>query len=74
MRRLGNRQQNGQRLKAWRLSRGLSQRRLGELAGIRQQTIAEYEAGACEPTPGTRRALAAALRVYQDVLFGGGGE
>lgn len=50
-------------LRDWRLANGYSQTRLGELAGVRQATIADLERGLYMPRPSTVRKLAQALGI-----------
>jgi transcriptional regulator with XRE-family HTH domain len=53
----------GERLRALRQRRVLSQRELAKLAGVAYRTVQQVEAGEVTPHPSTIRKLAAALGV-----------
>lgn len=59
----------GEQLKQWRKKAGLTQKQLGELAGVGQVVIANYERGARFPGEETLRHLAEALNVSLDILL-----
>jgi putative molybdopterin biosynthesis protein len=58
------------RIKATRLTRGLSQSTLAERAGISRQALGAIEAGLYQPGVGVALALAAALGESVEALFG----
>lgn len=60
----------GDRLRELRLSRGLSQDQLAELASLNRVTVAKYEAGRVEPGAHALGRLADALDVSVDDLLG----
>jgi transcriptional regulator with XRE-family HTH domain len=60
----------GERLRAIRTRRLLTQKELADLAGLRWQTISEIESGRQQPRFRTIKALAAALEVDASVLAG----
>ena len=53
----------GEKIKALRKEKGLSQRQLGEKMGVKQQTIAQYEKATDQPKLSTVRKIAEALDV-----------
>jgi DNA-binding XRE family transcriptional regulator len=53
----------GERLRAYRLAAGLSQRALGREAGVSGGAVSEWERGAKRPRPACLRRLAGALGV-----------
>ena len=57
-------------LKELRRSRGLSQKELGEVAGVSSGTVYRLENGLRGAYPGTVRKLASALRVTPEDLVG----
>ena len=61
---------NGDRIRDLRLSRGLSQDQLAELASLNRVTVAKYEAGRVEPGAQALGRLADALDVSVDELLG----
>ncbi len=58
-------------LRQLRQGRGLSQKDLGQLAGVSPGTVYRLEAGLRGAYPGTVRKLATALRVAPEVLLYG---
>ena len=56
-------------LKAWRLSKGLSQTKLAEMAGLKQSAIARLESEAHTPTSATLDKLAQALGIKPQQLI-----
>ena len=60
----------GERLKAIREQKGLSQRELGERLGVRQQTIAQYEKAVDLPKMKTIEKIAKALNISTKELLG----
>lgn len=62
----------GERVKAVRTARALSQADLAQLAGVRTATVSEIESGRRTPRPSTIRALARALGVPPERLTTGG--
>ncbi len=58
-------------LRQLRRSRGLSQKDLGQLAGVSPGTVYRLEAGLRGAYPGTVRKLATALEVVPEVLLHG---
>ena len=61
----------GDRIKLFRLEMGLTQVRLGELSGVRGQTIWRYEAGEATPDLACLARVARALDVSVDRLIEG---
>lgn len=61
---------NGDRIRDLRVSRGLSQDQLAELATLNRVTVAKYEAGRIEPGAQALARLADALDVSVDELLG----
>lgn len=61
---------NGDRIRDVRMSRGLSQDQLAELASLNRVTVAKYEAGRVEPGAQALGRLADALDVSVDELLG----
>ena len=61
---------NGDRIRELRMSRGLSQDQLAELASLNRVTVAKYEAGRVEPGAQALGRLADALDVSVDELLG----
>ena len=61
----------GQKIKALRLDRGLSQEQLGFAAGLTQHYVSQVEQGDRNVSILTLRALAVALEVGIEVLFEG---
>jgi transcriptional regulator with XRE-family HTH domain len=57
-------------VRVWREERGLSQRALAERAGVSPSMLNEIEHGRRTPSLTAARALAAALQVTLDDLFG----
>jgi transcriptional regulator with XRE-family HTH domain len=53
----------GDRLRAYRLAAGLSQRGLGHKAGVSGCSVSDWERGAARPRPRSLRRLARALGV-----------
>lgn len=62
----------GERIRSLRKSRNLTQKQLGELAGIAEPTIRRYELGKLNPKYETLEKIAAALRTSTGALLGGG--
>ena len=60
----------GQRLKAIRTSKSLTQQELGELVGVSQRVVAYYEADDAQPPGALLVELATALDVSADELLG----
>ena len=58
---MGNKETIGERIRIYRKSRGLSQEKLGEMIGAKQNTISSYENGTREPNRDTIEALADAF-------------
>lgn len=56
-----NKETIGNRIRIYRKSRGLSQEKLGEMIGVGQNTISNYENGAREPDRDTIEAIADAF-------------
>ena len=54
----------GELIRQARISAGLTQRELGERAGIAEPTIGRYELGKLNPKPATLKKIAAALGVH----------
>lgn len=69
----------GERIKALRKERGMTQKELGDLCGMADSAIRKYESGKITPKFGTTTKLAAALGVsplflsgYSDSVYDGG--
>lgn len=62
----------GERIRTLRKSRNLTQKQLGELAGIAEPTIRRYELGKLNPKYETVVKIAAALHTSTGSLLGGG--
>jgi len=60
----------GQRIKELRLSAGYGQVQLGEIVGVRQSTIADYERGKATPSFQVLFRLAKVLHTTTDYLLG----
>ncbi len=60
----------GQRLKAIRTSKALTQQELGDLVGVSQRVVAYYEADDAQPPGALLVELATALDVSADELLG----
>jgi transcriptional regulator with XRE-family HTH domain len=60
----------GYMLRRIRLSRRLGVRQLARMAGLSPMSISALEAGKCEPSGPTAVALADALKLSLDTLFG----
>lgn len=58
----------GEKIKALRREKGLSQRQLGVKMGVTQQTIAQYEKTTEQPKLSTIRKIASALEIPISVL------
>jgi transcriptional regulator with XRE-family HTH domain len=56
-------------LRAWRQRKGLSQRELGELAGVQYSQISRIERQGQHVTPLTIKRLAAALGISREALI-----
>lgn len=54
----------GEKIKHWRVQKGLSQKELGDQIGMSQQQIGQYETGTRTPKPGTLLKIAKALGVH----------
>jgi len=59
----------GQRMRHRRWMLGITQKRLGELVGIKFEQIQQYEAGVSRISAGTMRNIAAALEVSESYFF-----
>jgi transcriptional regulator with XRE-family HTH domain len=60
----------GDRIRRFRLAKGLTQTELGELAGVRQRVVTYYEVEGVSPPPDLVVKIADALDVSIDELFG----
>lgn len=60
----------GERIRRYRLAKGLTQVRFGEVVGIAQRTVAYYELKGTAPPPDVLVRMADALGVSTDVLLG----
>lgn len=60
----------GERIKAFRLARGMTQKELGAQMGIDQSTVRKYEAGKLNPKIETVKKIADALGVDMNALYG----
>jgi transcriptional regulator with XRE-family HTH domain len=58
-------------LRAWRQSKGLSVRELGEMAGVQYSQISKIESAGQHVTPSTIRKLSEALGISREQLIGG---
>lgn len=58
----------GEAIRSIRKSKGMTQKRLGELAGIAEPTIRSYESGRLNPKIETLKKIAAALEVEVSAL------
>lgn len=58
---MGNREEIGARIRLYRKSRNLSQAKLAEMIGVKQNTISSYESGERAPDYDTIEALADAF-------------
>ena len=61
---------NGERLRALREKKGLTQEQLALLAGVRQSVVSKIERGVIDPRFSTMQALARALGMRLDKLEG----
>jgi len=59
-----------EKIKKYRLERGLTQKKLGELCGIAETTVRQYELGLRNPKLETRKKIAAALDIPISELLG----
>ena len=59
----------GQRIKAAREAKGLSQARLGQACNAAQASVSRWETGQVEPSAVEKLAIAAALDTAPDDLF-----
>lgn len=64
----------GERIRNIRKAQNLTQKQLGELAGIAEPTIRRYELGKLNPKYETIEKIAAALKVSTASLLGGGSQ
>ena len=64
----------GERIRSIRKAQNLTQKQLGELAGIAEPTIRRYELGKLNPKYETIEKIAAALKVSTGSLLGGGSQ
>lgn len=64
----------GERIRSVRKAQNLTQKQLGELAGIAEPTIRRYELGKLNPKYETVEKIAAALKVSTGSLLGGGSQ
>lgn len=60
----------GESIRVWRHKNNMTQRELGELLGVRAQTVSSWETNRTEPDIGTVEALAAALHCRKTDLIG----
>lgn len=60
----------GQRLKELRKAKGLTQKQLADLLGVKNSIISFYEVGDRIPSPEVIKKLAAVLHVSADFLLG----
>ncbi len=60
----------GQRLKELRKAKGLTQKQLADLIGVKNSIISFYEVGDRIPSPEVIKKLAAVLHVSADFLLG----
>lgn len=60
----------GDRLRATRMYRGMTQQRLADTIGMALRTYQQYEQGRSEPSFGTLTAIADALDIPTDYLLG----
>jgi transcriptional regulator with XRE-family HTH domain len=60
----------GGRIRRYRLGKGLTQGRFGELIGVAQRTVAYYELKGSSPPPDVLVKMADVLDVSTDVLLG----
>ena len=60
----------GEKIKAKRLEKGLTQKRLGELSGIAEPTIRRYESGKLNPKLDTIKKIAEGLGITPTDLMG----
>lgn len=61
---------NGERLRALREKKGLTQEQLARAAGVRQSIVSKIERGVIDPRFSTMQALARALGLRLDKLEG----
>lgn len=64
----------GEKIRQLRKERNLTQKQLGELAGIAEPTIRRYELGKLNPKYETIVKIATALRTSTGVILGGGSQ
>lgn len=64
----------GERIRSIRKAQNLTQKQLGELAGIAEPTIRRYELGKLNPKYETIEKIAVALKVSTASLLGGGSQ
>lgn len=62
----------GERLREVRVGLGMSQAQFGELIGVLDQTVSDYEGGRYNPSRGRLERLARRLRVPVDIFAEGG--
>lgn len=60
----------GERIKAFRLVRGMTQKELGTRMGVDQSTVRKYESGKLNPKIETVKKIADALGVDMNALYG----
>lgn len=60
----------GQRLKELRKAKGLTQKQLAEMIGVKNSIISFYEVGDRIPSPEVIKKLAAVLHISADFLLG----
>ena len=60
----------GNRLKELRLAKGISQRKLGEIFSVCNQTISFWETGSREPDLDTLKSISEFFEVSTDYLLG----
>ena len=60
----------GRKISDYRSSLGMNQSELGELIGLSQAAVSQFEKGLRRPTPSIIKKLCKALEVEEDDLFG----
>jgi len=59
----------GERIRMARLEKGIAQERLGEILGVKQNAVSQWETGRCEPSADMIRQIAIALDCSGDFLL-----
>ncbi|HAH50264.1 MAG TPA: hypothetical protein DCL80_02990 [Balneola sp.] len=59
----------GQKISEYRSSLGMNQSELGELIGLSQAAVSQFEKGLRRPTPNVIKKLCRALKIEEDDLF-----